>query len=353
MNQPWGLPGPQFLGIYGAGMAAFVAAPWLLVLLARIFGTASAQVPAPLLDAYEIGYLAGGAQRAAEVVIGELTASGALRVDSAGQVSQAGPAELAAWSATCAHGIAAQTIPDGLSTQKVQQRLAKDPGVAAIGVRLRVERLLIACSWVIAARVTVLVLWLALMVAGALRLAEGAHNHRPIGDLVRLYVLTVILGILSRRWLERLTWARTRAGAGYLKRLGQREVQKQVKDQLAAQREAEQAAQRAERKARRAGRRAVRRGGTAPSGDATIASTAFAAATVPEQEPAGTTAARPTASLPGLTASGGGPELLGIALAGLAAVKDPTLRAALLAGMPSSGGGGGCGGGGCGGGCGG
>ena len=29
MNQPWGLSGPQFLGIYGAGMAAFVAVPWL------------------------------------------------------------------------------------------------------------------------------------------------------------------------------------------------------------------------------------------------------------------------------------------------------------------------------------
>ena len=98
----------------------------------------------------------------------------------------------------------AQTIPDGLSTQKVQQRLAKDPGVAAIGMRLRADRLLIARSWVIAARVTALVLWLALMVAGALRLAEGAHNHRPIGDLAKLYLLTVVLGILSLRWLERL-----------------------------------------------------------------------------------------------------------------------------------------------------
>ena len=134
-------------------------------------------------------------------------------MDGAGQVSQADPAELATWSARCAHGIVAQTIPDGLSTQKVQQRLAKDPGVAAIGMRLRADRLLIACSWVIAARVTALVLWLALMVAGALRLAEGAHDHRPIGDLAKLYLLTVVLGILSRRWLERLTWARTRAGA--------------------------------------------------------------------------------------------------------------------------------------------
>ena len=32
MSQPWALSGPQFLGIYGAGLAAFVAVPWLLAL---------------------------------------------------------------------------------------------------------------------------------------------------------------------------------------------------------------------------------------------------------------------------------------------------------------------------------
>ncbi len=73
-------------------------APWLLARLARTLRDRVPRVPAPVLDAYEVGYLAGGAQRAAEVVIGELTASDALRVDRAGQISQAGPAELTAWS---------------------------------------------------------------------------------------------------------------------------------------------------------------------------------------------------------------------------------------------------------------
>jgi uncharacterized protein (TIGR04222 family) len=350
MNQPWGLSGPQFLGIYGTGLAAFVAAPWLLALLARTFGTASTRAPAPVLDAYEVGYLAGGAQRAAEVVIGELTASGALRVDSTGQISQAGPAQLAAWSAACAHGIAAHAIPDGLSTQRVQQWLAEDPGITGIGARLRAGRLLIARSWVTAARLTAAALWLALMVAGALRLAEGAHNHRPIGDLTQLYFLTVLLGINSLTWLKRLQQMTTRAGAAHLRRMGQRELVKQVKDQLAAQRKAELAAKRAERKARRAGRHAVRRDGAAPAGDATIASTAFAEPAMPGQEPAGSAPARPSGPLPGLTAAGGDAALLGIALAGLGAMQDPALRTALLAGQPSSGGGGG---GGCGGGCGG
>ncbi len=356
-SQPWDLSGPQFLWIYGAGLAAVVAAPWLLSLLARTLGTASPRVAVPVLDAYEVGYLAGGAQRAAEVVIGELTASGALRVDSSGQISQADPAGLAAWSAACAHGIAAQAIPDGLSTHKVRQQLSRDPGIAAIGARLRTGRLLITRSWVIAMRVIALASWLALIVAGALRLAEGAHNHRPTGYLATLYLLTVLLGIIGLGWLKRLQWMSTNAGAVYLKRLGQQDVHKQVNDQLEAQREMERAARRAERKARRAGRRAgrhaVRQDGTMPAGGAAITSPASAQAAVPEQEPAGSAPTRPAASLPGLTAAGGGAALLGIALAGLGAMEDPTLRTALLAGMPSSGGGGGCGGGGCGGGCGG
>jgi uncharacterized protein (TIGR04222 family) len=353
MNQPWGLSGPQFLGIYGAGMAAFFAVPFLPVLLARVFGTASSLAPSPVLDAYEVGYLAGGAQRAAEVVIGELSASGALRVDSAGQVSQADPAQLAAWSATCAHGIAAQAVPDGLRAQKVRDQLAKDPGVVAIGVRLRADGLLIARSWVIAVRVTALALWLALIAAGALRLAEGSHNHRPTGDLGQLFFLTLLLGLASLDRLKRLQWAQTRAGAGYLKQLGQQEVAKQAQAQLSAYSKEQQAARQAERKARRAERHALRRGGSLPASDSTIASPAFAEATVLEQETAGPAPALPAASLPGLAGAGGEAALLGIALGGLAALQDSALRTALLAGLPSSGGGGGggggCGGGGCGG----
>ena len=283
MNQPWGLSGPQFLWIYGAGLAAFLVTPWLLALFARILGTAPPGVPAPELDAYEVGYLTEGAPRAAEVVIGELAVSGALRVDSAGRISRADPARLAAWSAACAHGIAAQAVPDGLRAQQVRRRLAKDPGVVAIGARLRAERLLVARSWITAAWVTALALGLALMIAGALRLAEGAHNHRPIENLVSLYFLTIVFGGVSLVSLARLRplTTRTIAGSSYLVNLA-----------------------------------------------------------------------------PGLTAAGGEAALFSIALAGLVAVEDPTLRIALLTGLPSSAGsgGGGCGGGGgggCGGGCGG
>jgi uncharacterized protein (TIGR04222 family) len=195
-------------------------------------------------------------------------------VDSAGRISQADPARLARWSASCAHGIAAGDIPDGLRAQKVRRRLAKDPGVVAIGVRLRSDRLLIAHSWAIAAQVTTSALWLALIIAGELRLAEGTDNHLPTDYLGILFALTILLGFFSLGRLKRLSLVPTRAGAECLEQpqLGQSEA-----------------------------------------------------------------------------------ALLAIALSGLAAVKDPVLRHALLAGLPGpgGGGGGGCGGGGGGGGCGG
>jgi hypothetical protein len=205
----------------------------------------------------------------------------------------------------------------------VRRRLAKDPGIVAIGARLRADGLLIARSWVIAGRVTAGALWLALMVAGALRLAEGAHNHRPIVDLQDLYMFTVVLGLYSlllQIGQIGLRATSTRTGSSYLESLTKEEVQRQVQVHLMAERAADLAAQRAERNSGRAQGRAARSRGAVPA----------AGATVIAQQAA----------------------LFSIALVGVAAVEDPALRAALLAGLPSPGGGG-CGGGGGGGGCGG
>jgi uncharacterized protein (TIGR04222 family) len=145
------------------------------------------------------------------------------------------------------------------------------------------------------------VLIVALLVTGILRLIEGSHNHRPIGNLTTLFVLSIIIGFFVLMSTVGRS-ATTRKGAAYLRRL----------------------------------RKAHARGLAPPS------SLAFSGAPV-----SGLNAA----------AIGGGAVLLGIALSGFTAVPDEAMRQALLAGMPStsggsscSGGGGGCGGGGCGGG---
>jgi uncharacterized protein (TIGR04222 family) len=311
MNQPWGMSGPRFLAVFGAGLALTAFAPLLLRLL---LGRVPAGRLTRHLDAYEVGYLAGGPDRAADVVITELVTSGALRVDSSGRVTTADLAALNTRSGLLASGIAAAGSSGPLSSMlgslpelrlalapkvyKLRKRLARTQASAAIGTRLRAEQLFISKARVNLIRGVSLALWATLFVAGFLRLNEGAHNHRPTGNLSALLTLALIIFVFSLFLLAgKLSRARTSLGSQMLK------------------------------KAR------------AAHGDGSIGagSTEFAVSG------AGGTG----------FAVASGAVLFGVALTGFAAVEDETLRTALLAGMPdtsSSGDGGGCGGGGCGGG---
>lgn len=276
MDQPWGLSGPQFLVVYGAGLVVAVAAPSLLRLLAG-------WVPWTRFDrqlsACEAGHLAGGPKRAAEVVIAELVSRGALRVDSTGRVRVADESALGEWSGV---------RPDGARVSMLQQQIARMPDMAAIGQRLRAEGLLLSRARASAVWLTSLALWAALVAAGALRLAEGAHNHRPTSDLQGLFILSVIVGVfLLRRLSKSIRDARTALGGRVLGRL----------------------------------RAAQRRAGRQPSGVG----------------PHRLAAAQPVlpGSAFGLVPAVEATALLGIALAGFAAVQDNALRTALLAGFPS------------------
>jgi len=315
MSQPWGLSGPQFLDIYGVGIAVAFAVPFLLRLLIRFGSGADAGRP---LDPYEVGYLAGGPTRAAQVVIADLVASGAVRVDSSGRVygvdraafdRQPGlPTEAGTGAADPFRDL---WLPAGVWVHQLQDKIAKRPALAAIKARLRAEGLLVSRARTATVSIVSLTLWAALFVTGGLRLAEGAHNHRPIGNLQGLVVLSAFACLFSLlAHGSRLTNLTTFRGARLLRRLRS-----------------------AERRSEKETARQSRRGTAVFS--------------------------------PGLGASGygfgagiGSAALFGVALAGFAAVEDASMRSALLAGLPSSsggsscagGGGGGCGGGGCGGG---
>jgi uncharacterized protein (TIGR04222 family) len=185
---------------------------------------------------------------------------------------------------------------------KLRKRLARAQAIGAIGTRLRAEHLLISKARVNLIRVVSLALWAALLVAGILRLNEGAQNHRPTGDLSALFTVSLVVFVFSLFLLiGKLANARTSLGSQVLK------------------------------KARAAH----------GDGSLELGSTGFAVSDVAGPGLAGAT----------------GVALFGVALTGFAAVQDESLRSALLAGMPATsssaggdGGGGGCGGGGCGGG---
>ena len=310
MSQPWGLSGPQFLVIYGVGAAAIVVVTFLLRLLIRFGSSADAGRP---LDPCEVGCLAGGPARAAQVVIADFAASGAVRVDSSGRVSLA---DRAAFDRRCeflrdgvtgaATPFSELWLPAGVSVHQFQGKIAQLPAIAAIRARLRAEGLLVSPARAAMVRIVSLALWAALFVTGGLRLAEGARGHRPIGDLQGLVVLSAFacLFSLAGNW-GRLTNLTTFRGAGLLRRLRSEE-------------------RRSEKEAVRQSRRGAAVFSPGLAGDGF-----------------------------GLGAGIESAALFGVALAGFAAVTDDSLRSALLAGLPSSSGGSSCGGGGGGGGCGG
>lgn len=321
MSQPWGLSGPQFLVIYGAGAAVALVAPFLLRQLIRAFsgGNADSQ-----LDPREVGYLAGGPARAAQVVIADFLSSGALRVNSSGRVTVAHQAAFGQQSAFLTEGTTGTAnpfwdlqLPAGIFVHQLQGKIARRPAIKAVKARLRAQGLLVSRARVITVSAVSLLLWAALFTAGGLRLAEGAHNHRPTGDLQSLVLLSGIACLCSLLvgW-GRLVNLTTFRGARLLRRM------------RSAERQGEEARWRSRRGAGAFSHGLARSPGLARNGFGF----AFGA---------------------GIESA----ALLGVALAGFAAVEDEATRSALLAGLPSSsggsgcgGGGGGCGGGGCGGG---
>jgi uncharacterized protein (TIGR04222 family) len=341
MSQPWGLSGPQFLVIYGVGTAVVIVVPFLLRLLIRFVSSADA---GRQLDPYEVGYLAGGPARAAQVVITDFVASGAVRADSSGRVTVADrtafdrqsaflnegvdPRQPGGTRGRILEGVSGVTtpfpelwMPAGVLVHQFQAKIARLPAITAIRARLRAEGLLVSSARAAMVRIVSLALWAALFVTGGLRLAEGAHNHRPIGNLQGLVVLSAFacLVSLAANW-SRLTNLTTFRGARLLRGLRSAE-------------------RRREKDAARQGRlgAAAFSPGLAADGSPGLAADGF-----------------------GFGVGTGSAALFGVALVGFAAVEDESMRSALLAGLPSSsggsscgGGGGGCGGGGCGGGCGG
>ncbi len=307
MSQPWGLSGPQFLVIYGVGTAVVMVVPFLLRLLIRLDSSADADRQ---LDPSEVGYLAGGPTRAAQVVIADFVASGAVRADSSGRVTVADRAAFDRQSAFLTEGVAGAAapfpelwMPAGVSVHQLQSKIARLPVIAAIKARLRAEGLLVSPARTAMVVLVSLTLWAALFVTGGLRLAEGSHNHRPINDLQSLVILSALVCFFSliASW-SRLTNLSTFRGARLLRRL----------------------------------RSAERHG---------------------EKEAAWLSRRGAAAFSPGLAGNGFGfgagvesAALFGVALAGFAAVEDESMRSALLAGLPSSSGGSSCGGGSCGGG---
>ena len=219
MEQPWGLSGPEFLGVYGAGMAVMIVVPLLVRQLVRGSPGGGRQVLAGLeLDAYQAGYLAGGARRAAQVIVAEWTESGALRVNSEGRISVTDRVLAGTSPAVARYGVRLDGVPDGARTDSVLKAMARDAGVASIGRGLRKTGLAVTETRVRVLRLVTVALVVILLGTGIARFIEAAHNHRPAGTLTGLFIFSVVIGLI----LIVSTWSppvATTAGARYLREL--------------------------------------------------------------------------------------------------------------------------------------
>jgi uncharacterized protein (TIGR04222 family) len=295
MGQPWGLSGPQFLGVYVAALAAVII---VVLLFRRAMRSAPGTYPAPELSPYEVGYLSGGPRRAAEVIIADLAGAGDLRVDSRGRISEPArsiPGVRSGPFADSFNRIWPDGMPpDGERTARVRDRLSADPRVTGIGAGLRARSLLISGARLSRLRMVTAAAIAVLLIAGIARIIEGAGNHRPVTYLVMLVIGAAIASIAL---------ARAACGANQPTSLGARYLSSR-----------------------------------------------------PWSVPQGLSAGYGGVIRPSPGEVVAGASLFGVALAGLGAVEDPGLRTALIAGLPSTSGGssscggGGCGGGGCGGG---
>jgi uncharacterized protein (TIGR04222 family) len=310
VGQPWGLSGPQFLGVYAVGIVAIIVIP---IVFRQFIRGLPGRGPTRDLDPYEVAYLAGGAGSVAQVLLAGQVDSGALRVDSAGRVSETDRAARTGPHAAALDRISPVGMPDGLTTAAICGKLKSDPCVARIRDGLRANGMMISAGRIAALRCVTAVLVVALLLAGIARMIEGHQNHRPISYLVTLWILSLIIGAMRVVSVVPVN-VTTRRGRAYLRRL----------------------------------RKTYRSGQLLPSRLAVTGAPVLA----------------------GAAAAFGGAMLYGVALSGFGAVPDEDIRRALQAGMPapssasssssscsssssscssSSCGGGGCGGGGCGG----
>jgi uncharacterized protein (TIGR04222 family) len=280
MGQPWGLSGPQFLGIYASGMAAMVLLP---VAFWRVIRYVPGYRIARELDPYQVGYLAGGPQRVAEVIIVEHVESVALRVDSKGRLSEADPAARRGPYAAAVAG-----LPDGLRTAAARNLIESHPSIGCVARDLRAEGLMIPRRRIAALRLITATGIAALLATGIARFAEAAQNSQTTGFLVLLFVLSIVTGFVLFISLLVSPPRTTRLGAAYLRHL---------------------------RAAHKAGR--------------LVASEQASGVAVGSRD-----------YLP-VTANAGETALLGVALQGFSGMQDQMLRGALLAGLRSSSGSGG------------
>jgi uncharacterized protein (TIGR04222 family) len=193
MGHFWTLSTLQFLGIYAAGLGLTLVVP---LAVWRVIRQAPGRQITRELDPYEVGYLVGGAHRAAEVVIAELAGSGALRVDSSGRLSEGDRAARTGAYAGALDRMTPTGMPDGRKTRHIRNKLGSDPEIVMMGRRLSRDGLAIPGPRAALLRWITAVLMLGLLAISILRVIAVGNDGRAIFVVLMLVILTIPVGML-------------------------------------------------------------------------------------------------------------------------------------------------------------
>ncbi|SHG11130.1 TIGR04222 domain-containing membrane protein [Streptoalloteichus hindustanus] len=189
MNEPWGLSGPEFLLVYVVALG--LAAVWLVAARHRM---RVADGRPRTLSSEELAYLAGGPSRLADLAVGRLVTSGALRVSRGGGLRATGVP--ASWVID-ADLLSLVAVGRALTVSQLRAAARTLPAVEEI------ERRLVASGAVVdpehaRAGATRAVLPAALVgVVGVLRLVNGIELNRPVLWLSLLLALTALVVVLG------------------------------------------------------------------------------------------------------------------------------------------------------------
>jgi uncharacterized protein (TIGR04222 family) len=190
MERPWGLSGPTFLWLYGAG---------LIVALALAFGV-RAQArrprltePPPTLDLEAIAFLAGGTRRVFELAIARLLDSGAVRANRGGTIR-------AVQGATTADRIGTAVLDAlgrrSINVNKLMRSVRVPRQVEQLGDWLAARRLVLTPTEAARTNRRALLGLYLLLAIGAVRLVNGVVDSLPVMYLAGLLAATVVMIVL-------------------------------------------------------------------------------------------------------------------------------------------------------------
>ncbi|TCO52454.1 TIGR04222 domain-containing membrane protein [Actinocrispum wychmicini] len=196
MKDTWGIPGPEFLGLYA--IAFLISLLFLFAIRIHTRTGAAHSTPAPgALTRSEVACLTGGPRRVVEAAVAQLVDTGQLRPVSAGYVQAAAHAD---GTNPVERTVIADVRRYGRrSTSILTDRLAASDAVTEVTERLVRTGFLVDAGLAARRRAIGVVPMVTVLAVGVARWFAELVNDRPIGQLTMVVAAAGVVGYVMGR----------------------------------------------------------------------------------------------------------------------------------------------------------